>query len=402
MLRKEPAMKNTTAVEAQTEALPRATEWIVLHLVFALTGMLHVVSGALLPAIAAAESLRDNQSGMLFLCYFLGSAIGAMLCIRRHALLIAVGFLSAAGALTMIASCSASLLWIAFLWMGISMGMPLSSVSILAGRRFGSRSAAPLTMLNFLWSGGALLGPLAAAQLLIHHGYRTVYALLAIAALAAAIASWRWISEPRAAAEAPVVDSARTDLYWILLFAVIAFLVVGIENTSVTWMAIYAQRTLQSGVAAAAATSSLYWGGYLASRAISSLLLMRIPAQRMLMASLVASTCASCGLVLLTNAWQSRAAMLLLGASLAPLFPLMLASLFARVRNAAASRWVLACSGFGGSLLPWLAGYVSNRTGSLRIGLAIVPFALLLLLCSMPLLRARNSMSTGAPKARTA
>jgi len=364
-------------------ALPsiRPIEWIVLHLVFALTGVLHVVSGALLPAIAGAQSLGDNQAGLLFMCYFLGTALGALLCVRRHAFLIALGFFAAALSMVMIATCSASLLWVAFLCMGTSMGLPLSSVSILAGRRFGTRSAAPLTFLNFVWSAGALLGPLVASQLLMQHGYRTVYAVLAAVSLLAALASWRWLTEPSSTAtELPHEASTRTDRYWILLFALIAFLVVGIENTSATWMALYAQRILQTNAAQAAATSSLYWRGYMAARALSALLLVRVAPRQILLAALTLATCASSSLILWTSAWQSRAAMLLLGAALAPLFPLMMASLFMRVRNVADSRWVLACSGFGGSMLPWLTGMVSSHCRSLRFGLAIVPMALVLLL----------------------
>jgi fucose permease len=77
-------MKILTSAESQHRTSPKIIEFIVLHLVFGLTGVLHVVGGALLPALAVSASLRDNQSGLLFLCYFVGSAIGALLGARQQ------------------------------------------------------------------------------------------------------------------------------------------------------------------------------------------------------------------------------------------------------------------------------------------------------------------------------
>ena len=73
--------------------------------------------------------------------------------------------------------------------------------------------------------------------------------------------------------------------------------------------------------------------------------------------------------------------MLVLGAALAPIFPLLLARFFAGSRNASDSRWMLATCGFGGSVLPWLTGWISAASHSLRLGLATVPAALLIMLC---------------------
>ena len=62
-------------------------------------------------------------------------------------------------------------------------------------------------------------------------------------------------------------------------------------------------------------------------------------------------------------------AMVILGAALAPIFPLLLATFFAQARHSSDSRWVLSLCGFGGSVLPWIAGWISAQTGSLRLGL---------------------------------
>ena len=80
-------------------------------------------------------------------------------------------------------------------------------------------------------------------------------------------------------------------------------------------------------------------------------------------------------------------AMFLLGASLAPTYPLVLAGFFARSRHTADSRWILFTEGFGGSVLPWVAGFISTHSGSLRTGMLTIPAALLVMAFLLPILR---------------
>jgi len=84
-------------------------------------------------------------------------------------------------------------------------------------------------------------------------------------------------------------------------------------------------------------------------------------------------------------------AMIILGAALAPIFPLLLAHFFAQARRSSDSRWVLSLCGFGGSVLPWLAGSISAHTGSLRLGLVVIPMALVAILSILPLIRTQRS-----------
>ncbi len=89
--------------------------------------------------------------------------------------------------------------------------------------------------------------------------------------------------------------------------------------------------------------------------------------------------------------------MFLLGAALAPIFPLLLAAFFTRARHTSDLRWVLAICGFGGSVLPWLTGWISERSGSLRMGLITVPVALVVMACVLPALgRPRSRVAAGS------
>jgi len=260
-----------------------------------------------------------------------------------------------------------------------------TAVSMYAGQTFAAQSAAPLTLLNFSWSAGALMAPLLAAQVLINNTYRAAYIVLAGAAAVVALTCWVFIKEPAdEVAPSAVAWGGIPNLRFIALFALVTRLEVGIENTTISWLATYAQRSSGIGAAAAAASSSLYWCGFLASRGFSAFLLLRAAPMRVLYCAVIAAVLAGALLVGLPGSVSHGVAMFVLGAALAPIFPLLLARFFVRARHSSDSRWVLAVCGFGGSVLPWLTGLISGRSGSLRLGLVTVPAALLLIAFMLP------------------
>jgi len=368
---------------------------LVLHPAFALTGVLQAVNGPLMPSLAATFHLNDSQSGLLFLLYFAGNSVGALLCRSNYARAMTVGFLALSVGCLSAALASGILLYPAFLFLGTACGVPMSAVSLFVGRNFSSRCAPTLTLLNFSWSVGALAAPLLAAQLLLHHSYRAVYVLLAVAGAAAMMACWRFLEDAPEPVTIASQQRSYANLRLVGLFALMAFLQVGIENTSLAWLPTYLLRSGGVGMALAAASSSLYWVGFLSSRALSTLVLMRVPVMRVFRGTVALGITAAVLLAFLPAGYGRGAAIFLLGAALAPIFPLLLSALFARVRHTADARWVLALCGFGGSVLPWMTGWISTHTGSLRLGLTTVPAALLLMGCLL-LLVGREPKETDA------
>jgi fucose permease len=358
----------------------------VLHPVFALTGVLHAIGGTLLPSLAATFHLTDSQSGTLFLLYFAGSSLGALLCRGSYARTMTLGFVAIAVATAAVAEASWPWLLGIFLFLGISVGVPMSAVSLFTGRAFPDRCAPVLVFLNFTWSAGALLAPVFAGWILLHHTYRAAYLGLAgAAALAAASCALGLHDAPETPAiEATARDSANFAL--ILCFAAAAFLQVGVENTAAAWLPTFSLRANGGGTSLAAMVTGVYWAGFLASRGAASLLLLRAAPMRVLGGATAIALAASLLLCAAHSPILGVAAMFLLGVALAPIYPLVVAGSLARVRRSADSRWVLASAGFGGSVLPWLAGWISARTGSLRMGMLALPAALVLMLSLLPVL----------------
>jgi fucose permease len=370
---------------------------IVLHPAFALTGISHSIGGPLLPSLAPEFHLDDSQAGFLLFAYFAGTSVGALFCGRRHARTLFLGFLALSVAGIAVAATDRMFLYPAFLFFGISVGVPMTAVSMLTGRTFGAGSAAPLTFLNFSWSAGALLAPLLAARLLVHHTFRAAYVLLAAVGLLAAVAcSLQLEDAPQSTPSAPPT-LRMVNVRFIALFAFLTFLEVGVENTSASWLTTYVLRTAGNGAAWAAAATSLYWCGFLASRGLSSLLLLRVEPGRVLRIAVFVGIVAGTALLAAPGTVAHVITMVILGASLAPVFPLMMARFFAQASDSSDSRWVLAVCGFGGSVLPWIAGLLSAHTGSLRLGLVVIPAALVVIVCTLPLIRAQRTVP-GEPR----
>jgi fucose permease len=363
----------------------------VLHPAFALTGVCHSIGGPLLPSLAPAFHLNDSQAGILLFSYYAGTSLGALLCGRRHARMLTLGFAALCAACLAVAVVNRAWLYPAFLLLGVCVGVPMTAVSMFAGRTFGARSAAPLTLLNFSWSAGALAAPLLAARLLTIHTFRTAYVILAGAALLAALACRLQLDDTPEPAPAPSRAQGVINLRIIALFAFLTFLEVGIENTTASWLATFVLRTAGTGVSLAAAATSLYWCGFLVSRGVSSLLLLRVAPARLLRLAIIAGLGAAILLLSVTANTGHVIAMIILGAALAPIFPLLLAHFFAQARQSSDSRWVLSLCGFGGSVLPWLAGWVSAQTGSLRLGLVVIPGALFAIFVVLPTIGAQRS-----------
>lgn len=395
-----PALAGADAVAQSPGARSNLRTYLILHPAFALTGVLQAVGGALLPALAPAFHLSDSDAGLLFLLYFAGTSTGPFFFRHRYVRTTALGFALMAVCCLALAFAGRPLLGPLFLLLGVSVGIPMSGGSLYVGRVFGERCAPMISFLNFTWSIGALAAPLLAARVLAAHSYRTVYLVLACAATAAAVAcalGLREITEPDPKRDA---TGRAAAVKLIVLFALAAFLQVGMENTAAAWLATYAQRTNGTGIVLAVASSALYWAGFLASRGVASFLLLRIRASRILAIAVVAALAAAVALAAVPTARERGVAMIVLGIALAPIYPLVIAGFFARTRRTLDSRWVLAMAGCGGSVLPWLAGWISSTAGNLRIGILVLPAALVVMAALLPALTAGSAASDAAAEPR--
>ncbi len=374
----------------------RRSMLLVLHPVFALTGVADAITGPMLPSLARSFRLSDSQSGLLLFSIFAGMATGALLCRGNYARILRLGLLAMAITCAVFPWIPRPLLYPFGLFLGASIGAPMTATSLFVGRNYPARRASTLTMLNFTWSVGAMLAPLFAARILAVSSWNSVYVVLAGASSLAAIGVHFTIRDSSEAPREAAQFTGLRNFRLVALFAVFFFLEVGVESAFGAWISTFMLRTALTAVSFAAGATAIYWSGFLVSRALSPLLLLRILPGRVLQIALITSLGAAILLVASSSVSMLAAAILLLGMSLAPIFPVALAIFFGRARHSSDSRFVLAFSGFGGSVFTGLVGWISSYSGSLRIGLFAGPSTLLVMVALLPILNISQSESSSS------
>src|SRR5271156_2243410 len=138
-----------------------------MHFGLVLAGLGTALLGPILPVLARQWQMLDSQSGLLMMAKFCGAFLGGVTVSGRlrRSLLVglvagAVGFGGFALAPSMSVGC------VGLFVGGYGLGQIITSVNILAGRRFTAHRGSALAMLNFSFSLGAMLSALLAAWVL--------------------------------------------------------------------------------------------------------------------------------------------------------------------------------------------------------------------------------------------
>ena len=160
----------------------------------------------------------------------------------------------------------------------------------------------------------------------------------------------------------------------LLAFASAMFLYIGVENSFGGWLPSYAVRT--DPLLQASSISFFFWTAELVGRLLMAVFNTRIGEAALYRISL--ALLLFIGIVLCAAAHLTPTSIILLailsGLALAPLYPLIVSFMIARIGNHPRLGAFFACSSLGGAVMPWLTGIFSTRFYGLRAGL-IVPAA---------------------------
>lgn len=285
--------------------------------------------------------------------------------------------------------------------MGLGSGAIDSGLNGYAARHFSVRH---VNWLHACWGVGASTGPaLMTFAIAEGFGYRAGYAALAsvLASMAALflLTQRRW-DEPRppddaaaagAASPAPERLGFRAALargrVWLLI--VTFFLYTGLESSVGQWCFSWMRERRGLSVEAAGAWTSAYWASLTIGRLVLGVIVDRFGPDRMLR---WASVGAVLGVTAFTGSGGSLggAGLLLLGASLAPMFPTLMARTPARVGEDVAHHAVgfqVSAATLGSTLMPALGGVLVSGGGLGAIAALVVGLGLALLLTHEVLLR---------------
>ena len=362
-----------------------ASVWLGLGIL--LTGLGTAILGPILPTLAHSWHISDQQSGHLIAAKFIGAFLGGLSVrglLRRSilagALCSFLGFAAfsfAHGLGTGMATLFVS---------GYGVGLSITALNILIGRRYITHTGAALSTLNFFWSLGATLCGFLAALFLPRYGLHGPVLIFASLFLLAALGGWLLPSHrfgPAGAATAQeAVPTIALPKLAHLHFAALLFLYGGLETCLTAWLTTYSLRYEDTQLLGGQSAVVLLWGALTLGRILSSAAMRFFSESAAQRVGLVLSSTLLTAIITTRSSGLLSVYCLLLGLSLAPFFPSTFGILMRRRPHSQQAATIMAASGLGAAIFPWVMGYVSTHTGSLRVAMA-VPAALVLLLLAM-------------------
>jgi FHS family glucose/mannose:H+ symporter-like MFS transporter len=363
---------------------------------FLLAGLGTVMLGPILPSVAARWGLTDAQSGRLFLAKFAMACVGGVLVSRRLRLSLVLGAtLAGAGFASFGAAPGLRTGMLAIAVAGFGLGQMIAATNILAGRRFRRHAGSALSALNFFFSLGAVSTGILVAKFLPPWGLRgTMAAFAGLFAACALGTAWptRTMRSPLTDDEPPGHRKMTRGVF--LAFCAVLFLYGGLETSLSSWLTTFSTRFGSDKALGGQTAIVIFWAALTAGRAIASALL-RVVREWVVQAAGLAVVASVTAFLALRHvhhglAWEC----VVMGLALAAYFPAAFGLLMRHRPSPREAGIVLAISGLGAAIFPWLMGVVSTGTGSLRTAM-LVPAALAVALLTVSSLRILRSSTPG-------
>jgi FHS family glucose/mannose:H+ symporter-like MFS transporter len=339
-------------------ALPLRT----LYTGFVLGGFATVMLGPLLPLLSTRFFLSDAQAGSLFTAQFAASTLGSVLSSRHHGRSLVFGYAFIALGIAVLAFANYAGVLAAFSLVGFGIGLAVTATNLVIGAAALKQRGTLLTQANFFWGLGAVVCPQLIALAERLHSLRILLSVAAIAvAVVCAALSPRLAELGKRYAPNTTEPRSTAGPAVFLFFGFTLLLYVGAEMSP----------------ARASLMASTFWLSLVMGRAIAARLLRSLSEATVLIPALIIALAGTSLLLTPHKTAIVLTAVIISGTGCGPAFPLIVSRLLARVGQSPHTGWVFAICGSGGAILPWLTGFLSTHTGSLRIGFA-VPFAALL------------------------
>jgi FHS family glucose/mannose:H+ symporter-like MFS transporter len=344
---------------------------------FLLAGLGTVMLGPILPSLLHDWQLTDQQGGLLLAAKFVGSFLGGVSVPRRLRFGVLGGMTFACAGFGAFALSGGLASGAACLFVGgFGLGQIIASTNIVVGRRYREHTGSALASVNFFWSLGAVACGLIAAAVLPRFHLRGP--LLTFAGMFLVIGLGGFLNPSRGTAEngeASTAGAENLPVRLLMRFSLLLFLYGGLETCMTGWLTTYTLRFSDVRLLGGQSAIVLLWSALTAGRAISSVALRVMREATLQRIGLGFSALWIGALVTTRHGPLLSLYCVLLGLSLAPFFPTTFALLMKRGPTAREAGFILAVSGLGAALFPWMMGFVSTQSGSLRIAM-VVPMGL--------------------------
>jgi FHS family glucose/mannose:H+ symporter-like MFS transporter len=339
--------------------------------------------GPLMPWLTLRWGISDAAAGSLFTAQFAGALVagastGLVITRLGERMTLALGFGLMAGGVIALGIAGFGMAVAGAAIAGLGMGCVVPTTNLVAARLQPERAAASLSLVNLSWGVGATMWPLVVGAL-TEVPKATLPVLAALCSLAAMVAFGLTVPQ---GAEAGVDASPRgLPIGRAVLFGCSILIYTGIETSLGGWLPQHARRMSVGGPAIQWVSAGIaFWGGLTGGRALGAAHLTRHSEDRAAVAGLMLAGC--CVLILLAASRPATVtiAALVGGLGLSVVFPVTVAAMTRELPNRIAGPLV-ALGGVGGATIPWFVGFLSSRADSLKVGLATLFVADVILLC---------------------
>ncbi len=369
---------------------------VSLHVGFVLTGICQVLLGPALPTLVQRWGLNDSQAGLFFAAQFLGAVLSNFL---SGWLIPRFGFRPAfVGGFALVGAGAAFFLhgsWmlalLAVFVFGFGIGFLTSGTNLWIGEAYASEGSGALSLVNFSWAVGAVACPFIVQFM---QSPTRLHDLLIGLAVAAALLGAVFAATPVDLVELRGAGSISTSTapieiprdYYAVALIILLFLYEGAEASLGGWLAMYSRELssverLQAGVIA----PSFFWAGMMVGRFLGSAILKKLSSKLVVEASAACALFSSILLLLSPSLIPLFGEALVAGLGCALIYPVLVARAIERYGVAARTVMgpILAISGFGPALMPWLVGVIASHFGNLKAGLGVVLAGLIAIMGGM-------------------
>jgi FHS family glucose/mannose:H+ symporter-like MFS transporter len=352
-------------------------------------GIVVALLGAILPMLSEKLSFDLAGAGNLFFVMNLAMLLSMMALgplmdrFGKRAPLVAGPFLVALALVLIAAASSYSLLLVAVAVLGIG-GSALNGATntLVADLHADPREKnSALNVLGIFFGFGALFLPFTIGSLLQTLGLkRILHVAMALSLAPALLFLALAFPPPRHKEGLPIAEMARLAKNpLVLAFAFLLFFESGNEFIIGGYTSSYLARQLNSTVSAASYLLAAYWGAVMLARVLLSRLLLRVQGPTVVLASAAGAAAGVLLLLAARSQGAALAALVLIGLSLAGIYPTVLGLAGTRFEEYSGTVFgiLFTVALTGGMTLPWLVGRLAEAHGlGQAMALAAVNFGM--------------------------
>ncbi len=366
--------------------MPWVSQLFLAYVAFVSLGLPDAVLGVAWPSLRATFGLSQSAMGAALTANIAGYFASGLLAGRASAALGVGGVLAlstalVAGGLTGFALAPA---WAPFVacaaMVGLGSGAIDAAINAYAAVHFPPRH---MNWLHACYGVGATLGPTVMTAALTTASFRAGYAALAAAMGGMGIAFLatrrRW-DRQRLASAAPATLGAALRDPRVRLQAAIFFVYTGLEASAGQWAFTVLRETRGVAVEAAGAWTAAYWACLTAGRVAVGFAVARVGPDRLIRAGTLGAVAGTAMYAALPGA-AGALGLLLLGLSLAPIFPMLMSRTPDRLGTELTAHAVglqVGAATLGVAALPSAHGVLADTFGLGAIPVALTGVAVLL------------------------